>query len=780
VRLGLAVVRASRLAVSRVYWVFMATLESSAAPSRALPAAMSRVAAALMPAAYATTLLVSALLLFAVQPMFTKMVLPLLGGAPSVWSVAMVFFQTALLAGYLYAHLLTRAFSPSRAALVHLLLLAAAACALPIGIAAGFSNPPEEWIGLWVFALFGASIGLPLVALSATAPMLQSWFAASGHPQSGNPYVLYAASNLGSFVGLLAYPFVIEPLFPLHEQARLWSGGFALLTILLAIAGLLVARSAGTSAGEARADEGRSPSIVERLTWIALAAIPSGLVIAVTAHVTTDIAAAPFLWVIPLALYLLTFVAVFREQPWFPPPAVVRAVPLIIAPLSITVLGGADTFWLAMIALNLCGFVALTLLCHGRLYARRPDPRHLTEFYLYVSLGGVVGGMFAGLLAPHLFNGTYEYPILICAALLVLPGVLGAPRAQIWRDIAPALTLVGAVLVTRFVFTVPISLAARLPFQLGLGALALWMLLAWRRPARLVSLAMLTFLIGGLWQSVNQVELARSFFGVHQVADTADGTHRFLIHGTTIHGVEAVRAADGALLGGRPEPLSYYYAGGPFSEGIAAARRAQGRLRQVAAVGLGTGSVACYAQRGETWTFFEIDLEVARIARDPRLFHFLARCAPDVSIVLGDARLKLLSSVDFYDLIMLDAFSSDVVPVHLLTREAISGYVARLTPHGTIVMQISNRHMDLAPFVAATARAEGLFAIHRQDDIPNNFLTDYRAVASVVVLARSPSDFGDLPQQKGWQLLAAEAKTRAWTDDYSDVLGAILRRKLVF
>ena len=396
------------------------------------------------PALFAITLFCSALLLFAVQPMFAKMVLPSLGGAPSVWSVAMVFFQGALLAGYGYAHLIARRLSVGQGALVHLAVLAVAALTLPIGLAHGFGIPPSSGVGLWLIALFATSIGLPFVALSASAPLLQSWFAASGHPQARNPYVLYAASNLGSFAALLAYPLVIESWLPLRAQSWVWSAGFAGLAVLVAVAAVTAARG-GAARSHIESDDATT-TWRQRLAWTALAAIPAGLVIAVTAYISTDVAAAPLLWVLPLALYLLTFVAVFREKPWFSHAIVVRLTPFLVAPLAITLLG-ADRDWLATMLVNLLALFVLGLLCHGELYARRPAPARLTEFYLWTSFGGVLGGIFAGLLAPAVFNRTYEYPILVVAGLLALPGAFTGTPTQFVRRIWPALAVAALALV---------------------------------------------------------------------------------------------------------------------------------------------------------------------------------------------------------------------------------------------------------------------------------------------------------------------------------------------
>ena len=750
----------------------MSTLDTGA-PAQTLAArrvGVCRLAAPL----FAAVLFASALLLFAVQPMFTKMVLPKLGGSPAVWSTAMVAFQALLFAGYLYAHVLSRALAPGRAALAHLLLLTGVATTLPLGIAAGFEAPPESGVTLWLVALFVLSIGLPFVALSATAPLLQNWFIATGHPRAKNPYVLYAASNLGSFTALIAYPFVIEPFFALRTQTVMWSCGFALLGAGIGVAGALVASERSTVRAAATAP----PTTGRRLVWMALTAVPAGLCIAVTAFITTDLAAAPFLWVLPLALYLLTFVGVFRERPWIPHRWVLLLLPYAIAPIAISVLGGDKVYWFAIIALNLTAFVLMALACHGEAYRLRPEPARLTEFYLWTSFGGVIGGVFAGLIAPNVFNNIYEYPILIAAALLALPGVWSEGVRAFLRQAAPPLALAALVVALRFVLDVRLPVAAELPMQAVLVVLAAFMLFQAGKPARFFGLVVLAFAVTGSWHAgVTAVETVRGFFGVHQVVETSDRTHRVLFHGTTIHGAEYVRDASGKPVTGTPVPLTYYYYGGPLSETIDAARGAHGRLDRVALVGLGTGSLACHKRGGEQWTFFEIDPEVIRLARDPRNFRFLSGCGP-VGMVTGDARLTLVASQQQYDMIVLDAFSSDAIPVHLLTREAVAGYRSRLAPGGVIAMHVSNRHMELANVVAAVAAAEGFVVYFKQDDLANNFINDYRANAEVVALARSDADLGDLPQRRGWRKIVPRADVPAWTDDYSDVLRAILRKKL--
>ena len=733
------------------------------------------VALRLTPLLYAAALFVSALLLFSIQPMFAKMVLPKLGGAPAVWSVAMVFFQTVLLAGYAYAYVLNRLLPPRWAAMFQLLLLSITATMLPIAIAPGWGAPPQDGTALWLFGLFAVSIGLPFFTLSASAPLLQSWFASSGHKQAGNPYVLYAASNLGSFAALLAYPAIIEPFLTLKTQTAAWSIGFALLAVLLSFVGLLAARAL-PAAGQAEAVDDVSAGAGERLRWIALAAVPSGLVIAVTAYLSTDIAAAPFLWVVPLAIYLLTFVAVFRERPWIAHANVVRFVPFAVAPLAVGLIGGEKVFWVTMAALNLVAFALLTLMCHGELYGRRPSPRRLTEFYLCTSLGGLIGGAFAGLLAPQIFNGNYEYPILVALAVLCMPGFFAGgirkAAAELWPWLLPSAVLALVWYVTRL----QLSATLELPFQVVLALLAAAMLFQRQWLTRFFGLVVLSFTISGLWRpGIAPIETARSFFGVHRVAEVSGGRARILYHGTTIHGAQRLRNEDGTPVDGSPRPLTYYYPEGSLAEAIDAARAAHGGFGHVAVIGLGTGALACHRKAREHWTFFEIDPEVIRIARDPRLFAFLSNCAADAPVVAGDARLTLEASPGRYDLIVLDAFSSDSIPAHLLTREALAGYLAKLSPRGVIIAHISNRHLDLAPVLSNVARSQGLVSFLREDDRAGDFMTTFAFNARVVAMARAAGDTGSVAGK--WTPLHPDPTSALWTDDYSNILGIMLRRK---
>ncbi|MBA4335953.1 MAG: hypothetical protein C0420_14030, partial [Methylobacterium sp.] len=581
----------------------------------------------------------SAFLLFGIQPMFAKMVLPKLGGSPGVWSVAMVFFQTVLLAGYGYAHWLVSRFTVRRAALVHIaLMVAVLLVGLPIGIAAGFERPPQEGETLWLIALFAASVGLPFFAVAANGPLLQAWFARSGHPRAADPYFLYAASNIGSFLALIAYPFLVEPVLTLSLQSHAWSWGFGLLlAAIAACAGLAIG---GGENGVAATRELAAPAAVtgrQKLGWVALAFVPSGLLVAVTAHLSTDVASVPLLWVVPLALFLLTFVIVFQRRPVLRHGWMLTAQLVFVAALTLKMLFQPGIGWGGELALHLGLFFTTAMVAHGELARRRPDAANLTGFYLWMSLGGVLGGLFCGLLAPLLFNSVVEYPILIIAGVLCRPAFTGI---RISRPVRAGLV--------------------------GLAFIGLFAIIVTEQ---------------------QRSDSVRSFFGVNRITESPDGRFRILVHGSTVHGAQRLRNDDDSLVTGRPEALSYYFTGGGIADGIDAVRRARGgTLQAVAAIGLGTGSLACQTRPGENWTFFEIDPQVARMATDPARFSFMSHCAPGARIVLGDARLTLSDAApDSLDLIVVDAFSSDAIPIHLMTTEAIGLYLSKLKPNGAIL-----------------------------------------------------------------------------------------------
>jgi hypothetical protein len=727
---------------------------------------------------YAAAIFLSAALLFAVQPMFTKMVLPRLGGTPSVWSVAMVFFQAMLLAGYAYAHALTSYLPPKRAIVVHLVVMVAAAFFLPLSIAAWWGNPPADaTAAIWLLGLFAVSIGLPFFALSANGPLLQAWFARTDHPAAANPYFLYAASNIGSFLALISYPFAVEPLTTLSQQRWTWAAFFLVLIALIAWCGMLMLRSPRSATQTASDDDAAAPAPTWRdaTRWVALAAIPSALLISVTAHISTDVAAAPFMWVIPLALYLVTFVIVFQTRPILPHKWMVAIEPLFIVALAGVMVFEIRQYTFAILAFYVAAFFVITIVCHGELSRARPPARYLTAFYMWMSAGGVIGGIFAGLIAPNIFHSVVEFPALVVLAILCRPGL------EMPTDTRTRLLWVGVIAVVA-IAAFP-GLADRYvtdekTFNWTIGAMLVIAGLVSREPLPFAAVIAVVFIIGTAYKPDSEVrETMRSFFGVHKITETSDGRFRVFLHGTTIHGAERLRDEQGEPIIGKPPMITYYFPNSPMGVTVKAVRQRVGGPIKTAVVGLGTGTFACFSEPGDTFKFYEIDASVQKMARDPNYFRYITECAPDVPIVLGDARLTLAQSQDKYDLIILDAFSSDAIPIHLMTREAMAIYLSRLAPHGIVLMHISNRHMELASVVAGIAHANGLTSrLNNRAAHDDENDADYLFTSTVVVSAREDADFDTLGDDPDWTVISPDPRQRIWTDDYSNVVGAIIRQ----
>lgn len=726
---------------------------------------------------YAAAIFLSAALLFAVQPMFTKMVLPKLGGTPSVWSVAMVFFQAMLLAGYAYAHALTKYVPGKRSIIVHVAVMAAAIVFLPLSIATWFPNPPADaTAAIWLLGLFTVSIGLPFFALSANGPLLQAWFARTDHPAAENPYFLYAASNIGSFLALISYPFLVEPLTTLGQQTKTWAVFFVVLIALIAWSGVLMLRSPRPAEAAVRdADEFDPPTWADAARWVALAAVPSALLISVTSHISTDIASAPFMWVIPLALYLVTFVIVFQTKPVLPHHWMVAIEPMFIVALVGVMIFDIRQYIFAILGLNVAAFFVITMVCHGELSRSRPDARYLTGFYMWMSAGGVIGGIFAGLIAPNIFTSVIEYPALIVLAILCRPGLVMPTDAK-----TRLLWLGAAIVVAALAFP---GLTERYvsdekAFNWTIGAVLVVAGLVSREPLPFAAVIAVVFIVGQAYKPDSEVrETMRSFFGVHKITETADGQFRVFLHGTTIHGAERLRDEKGDPITGKPPMITYYHVNSPMGVTVKATRERVAGPIKVAVVGLGTGTFACFAEPGDSFKFYEIDASVEKLARDPAHFRYITECAPDVPVVLGDARLTLAQSADKYDLIVLDAFSSDAIPIHLMTREAMATYVSRLAPGGIVLMHVSNRHLELASVVAGIAHANGLVSMVNnraaRDDEDD---AKYVFTSTAVISAREEKDFATLLDDKDWTAIEPDANQRIWTDDYSNVVGSIIRQ----
>jgi hypothetical protein len=743
---------------------------------------------ALILGVYVAAVFLSALLLFGVQPMFTRMVLPRLGGSPSVWSVAMVFFQTMLLAGYAYAHVLTSLRNRYAPVAIHLVLLLAAALTLPLVIARDWDTPSSAEAPFWLLGLFIVSIGLPFFALAANNPLLQAWFVRTAHHDAHDPYFLYAASNVGSFLALLSYPVLFEPVLTLHTQNCLWSIGFLLLIVLIASCSLLMLRVPGRMALHAKTKVGPKPDWLKIGRWVFISAVPSGLLVAVTAYISTDIAAAPLLWVIPLSLYLLTWVLVFQRQPLIPHRMALLLQPFAVAGIVALLLYAGWLGFLPSLAAHLLAFFIIALACHGELARTRPAPHHLTTFYVSLSFGGMVGGLFSGLLAPYAFSWVAEYPILLALAVLCRPFAQDINR-KLWP---PAPSYWPAV--TRWFWPVAVAIALVLvipsfdgyrtdddtafPLTILVLMLAAVSLVLMRDPPKSAFAVALALAMISLYpNNEDNVETLRSFFGVHKLFESDNGRFRILKHGSTIHGAQMLEDEDGEPITGRPKPITYYHDNSAMNQVIEAVRARKRAPLRSAVIGLGAGSLACRIEPGETWRFFEIDPTVIAIARDPERFTFLSSCAPNLPIVLGDARLTFAQEPDhIYDLIVVDAYSSDAIPVHLATAEAMAIYKSKLAPQGVVMMHISNRHLELRSVVEGIAAANGLKTWIWNNDTEQSDNGNYIFTSDVAISAENVNDIGTLARDRFWVLTPPDPAIRVWTDDYSNIAGAIWRK----
>ncbi len=734
-------------------------------------------------ATFAATLFLSALLLFSVQPMFAKMVLPQLGGSPSVWAVSTCFFQAVLFAGYCYAHLLNRFVEPRLAPLVHLLVLCTAYLALPAGLPAGASEPPSDGAYLWLIGMLAAGVGLPFFAISANAPLLQAWFSRTGNAHAKDPYFLYGASNLGSLLALLGYPVLIEPMLGLSEQAGVWSHGFLILAGAIAAAGLVMVARESIAPSNARdappVETETSLTVSHRARWVLYSAVPSGLLVAFTTHLSTDIAAAPFLWVVPLALFLLTFVMVFRDRPVVRQEILVRLQPFLVAIAILTLSGPSFDAWQSSLG-AFAAFIVTTLVAHRALYEDRPDARHLTEYYLWMSFGGMIGGIFAAIVAPQIFNATYEFPLLLTLGMLCRPGAFGKICGVEKRKLVATAAVAAFALCVGLIIQQVASDQQAWTFGLYLVAIGLVFIVLSSHHAKLQILLVgaLSLVVVILPSTLNRGSPSRSFFGVLRVLDAEQGQMRRFLHGTTNHGSQRlVDAAGNAIL--PPVPATYYHPASPMAQAVALARAAKAKAKvqgpiRVGIIGLGVGSMACYSKPDEAWRFYEIDAAVLKIAEDPAKFNFLSSCRPNADVVLGDARLTIAKEAPAsFDYLQVDAFSSDAVPTHLLTVEAVRMYLDKLADTGVLAMHVSNRHLDLAPVAAAAALAVPGTSVTIVNSVPDTISFD-SAPSVVVLITKHPEPMAAVSAWPG-AMPQTRAAVTPWTDDYSDIVSALWR-----
>jgi hypothetical protein len=735
---------------------------------------------------FTVSLFASAALLFLVEPMLAKTMLPLLGGTPAVWNACLVFYQAVLLGGYLYAHaalkwLGRRTQIAVQVALVSMPLLIVGL--LPLHLPTGWEPPTQSNPVPWILTTLLVAVGLPFFALSSSTPIMQRWFAYSDHKQAADPYFLYAASNAGSLVGLLAYPLLLEPLLRLSGQSHLWSYGYMLFVALTVACGLSVWDKDAASPDPTH-EEGDPPATNgtwgERLRWIALAFVPSSLVLGVTTALTTDVPAIPLFWVLPLALYLVSFVLVFTKRPPVSHEWLTRWLPLLILFGLFPVVLRMKASLAVLMVLYLLLLFSVAMFCHGELAESRPRVTRLTEFYLWISVGGVLGGMFNSLLAPVVFHSATEFPLVLILAALLRPKVKEKQlpgTSDVWTKRKDWLLPLALGLCMVMVITGLAHAGIKpgpLPTVLFFAYSMLWCLSFHKRPLRFaVGLTALLIASSFYTGPIGHIlDTERSFFGVSRVTNDPDGKFRYLVHNGIIHGVQSLDPARSR------EPLAYYSKSGPAGQ-IFRAEQARMPHGDWAIVGLGAGAMACYLQPGQTLTYYEIDPLVMHLAETPRYFSFLEQCAPKAKIVLGDARLKLRDAPDaHYGLIILDAFSGDSIPMHLMTREALALYRRKLAPGGIIAFHISSRYLQLAPLLGDLAQDANLVCLMEDDSATTQLQKDEGKTASKwVVMALSQADLTSLIADKGsaarWQSIPAQPGARVWTDDYSNLLSVI-------
>ncbi|MDF3053131.1 MAG: hypothetical protein K0S19_1236, partial [Geminicoccaceae bacterium] len=608
----------------------------------------------------------SAALLFAIEPMFGKMVLPRLGGSPAVWTTCMLFFQVALLLGYWYAHIGPSWLGLRRHTLIHLVLLALCLFLLPITVTDTAGAVRLEHPTLWLLSVLTISLGVPFVLLSSTGPLLQVWFSRTSHPSAHSPYFLYAASNAGSLIALLSYPFLLEPTTTLKGQTRLWSLGYIALVALVSICALYLMRSSGSSPHLTEPAAATVPRVsrATMLRWVLLAFVPSSFFLALTTHMTTDIAAVPLLWIIPLVLYLLSFTMVFGRRLWVRQSVLLRWQPIGLIVLAIIDFWGPSASGPWLLPLHLIVFFVTALACHGELAATKPHSSRLTDFYLCIAIGGMFGGIFNALLAPALFDSVLEYPLTILIACAVRPRSAAQPSSNRMGWELALITVACALMVWTRISDPDRPATAAVVFSSALVAVIC--LRMSRDPARF-TLAIGLVVIGALITSGARPNILlkdRNFFGVREVREDPEKKMRWLMHGTTNHGAQSTDPAK------RREPVTYYHRPGPIGDVFRAFPPVAGR--KVAVIGLGAGGLSAYAGTGEEWTFYEIDPDIARVATDTSYFTYLSDTPASTRLVLGDGRLAIAEAPDgYYDVIVVDAFSSDAIPTHLLTLEAL-------------------------------------------------------------------------------------------------------------
>lgn len=713
-------------------------------------------------AIFCAAIFTSASLLFFVQPLFAKLVLPKIGGAPAVWTTAMLFFQVVLILGYVYAHLLTK-FLPLRWQIVtHFALWIAALTFLPLSTSESWSYDASTSTAVQTLGLFAVGVGVPFAVLSANAPLLQAWYAKSGGPSADDPYFLYSASNVGSLLALLAFPLVADPFFGAAEISRVWLIGFVLFGALLLGSGMIALRgSRHTESSVQTALKASFPTLRQIAIWVFVAFIPSSLMLSFTTRVSTDLGALPLIWVVPLAVYILSFIIAFAK--WKHLTLDALNLPMLAALAAGVVLVSkvvSEHDAPVVILLYVPVLFVIALFAHRLLYDMRPSAEQLTVFYIALSVGGAIGGLFNSIVAPIAFTRELEAPItMILAGGLFLVRAPGFALRHVIMGIAASVFILVIAGATRGVA----ALSADIPRAGALFVLIFAVLYLFRAQAMRIPVVLAVVLLPAFAVKNNPVFEDRSFFGVHSVY-SSEG-YRVYKNGTTVHGWQ--RESE---YGARPTPLSYYHPEGPMAQVITSDFGKQSS--SIGIVGLGTGALACYRQPSQNWDFFEIDATVDQIARDPSLFTYLSECTPDSETHLGDARIVLKQKPFAFDILVLDAYSSDAIPLHLITREAVEMYTSRLTDDGVLVFHITNRFYDLVQPLARIADSLNLTAAHQRLAVGEEQVETGAATSSVVILSPDKSRIESFVQDGNWQVVETDG-AQPWTDDKANLLSAL-------
>ncbi len=736
----------------------------------------------LPPLLFSVTLFTSAGLLFWIQPLIAKTLLPLWGGTPAVWNTCLLFFQSMLLIGYLYALAASRWLSLRAQAAMHVFLLLLIAIYVfrspvrePVLNALQQGNPT-----FLVLKTLLVLVGLPFFIISASNPLLQSWFSKSRHALAVDPYFLFAASNAGSLIALVAFPLLLEPSLGLNEQYKLWRVGFALLvtlTCVIAVALNPLATASIDATHYKEPDPNNKLPVFRRLRWLALSFVPSSLMLGVTTYITTDVAAVPLLWVIPLALYLLTLVLAFSKKQFASAASLNRV--MIVAALVVTLIlssGATEPAW-ALILANLGFFFIASLVCHTQLAEDRPPATHLAEYYLWIAAGGALGSVFNVLIAPVLFTLILEYPLAIVIACMLQRG--DSPTSDNKQSSFGLRKNHLDVIYPLGLYVLTLSLAILVPHLRTSSSIIKLFIVPGvpliiinhffrERPIRF-ALSLCAVMFASIYYAGDTdrtLHVVRNFFGTSRVTTDSMGRVNSFYSGNTVHGRQFVDQSR------RCEPISYHHENGPLGQIMAVFNAAPANPR-VAVIGLGIGAMASYSKPGQQWTFYEIDPDVINIARNSQYFTYLQNCATgSINVVEGDARLSLQNAPEaYYGLIVFDAFSSDAIPVHLVTQQALDLYLSKLAEGGILAFHISNRSLDLHPILADLAESRKLICIGFDDLKPDAI--EGKDPSQWVVMARSSSEISNLSINSQWQRLNGRKGMRVWSDDFSNILRAI-------